>query len=151
MAQEEESKLATQFIKQVAHACIFAHDLQETERFYSEVFGLPVSFRFQRGEEAVGFYLDLGGRTFIEVFRKAESRFAETDQINHICLETEDLDGLLAHVRAQGVEITDKKLGVDGTWQSWAKDPNGVKLEIFQYTGESMQFGKRGVVCQVNW
>jgi len=143
--------MATQFIKQVAHACIFAHDLEKTERFYRDVLGLDVAFRFQRGEEPVGFYLDLGGRTFIEVFKKAESRFTEADQINHICLETEDLDGLLAHVREQGVEITDKKLGGDGTWQSWATDPNGVKLEIFQYTAESMQFGARGAVCQVNW
>jgi predicted enzyme related to lactoylglutathione lyase len=85
------------------------------------------------------------------VFRKADSSFAETNQINHICLETEDLDALLAHVRGQGVDITDKKLGVDGTWQAWTNDPNGVKLEIFQYTADSMQFKPHGGVCQVNW
>ncbi|MNT98681.1 hypothetical protein D3C72_2413220 [compost metagenome] len=54
-------------------------------------------------------------------------------------------------MRGKGVEITDKKLGADGTWQAWTKDPNGVKLEIFQYTENSMQFGARGGVCQVNW
>jgi catechol 2,3-dioxygenase-like lactoylglutathione lyase family enzyme len=143
--------MTTQFIKQVAHACIFAHDLDKTANFYRDVFGIEKAFDFKRGEEWIGFYLDLGERTFIEVFRKAESRFAETDQINHICLETEDLDGLIAHVRAQGVTITDKKRGVDGTWQAWTNDPNGVKLEIFQYTGESMQFQAKGGVCQVNW
>ena len=143
--------MAKPFIKQVAHACIFARDLDATERFYTEVLGLEVAFRFQRGDEPIGFYLDLGARTFIEVFRKDASRFSETDQINHICLETEDLDGLMAHVRGQGVTITDKKLGVDGTWQAWATDPNGVKLELFQYTEEGMQFGERGAVCQINW
>ena len=143
--------MTTQLIKQVAHTCIFAHDLETTAGFYRDVFGIERAFDFKRGEDWIGFYMDLGGRTFIEVFRKGESRFAETDQINHICLETEDLDGLIAHVRQQGVEITDKKLGVDGTWQAWTKDPNGVKLEIFQYTGESMQFAPKGGVCQVNW
>lgn len=143
--------MTTQLIKQVAHACIFAHDLEKTENFYRDVFGIPKAFDFKRGEDWIGLYLDLGARTFIEVFRKAESRFAETDQINHICLETEDLDGLIAHVRAQGVTITDKKLGVDGTWQAWSNDPNGVKLEIFQYTADSLQFGAKGGVCQVNW
>ena len=138
-------------IKQVAHTCIFAHDLAATEAFYRDVLGIPKAFDFRRGEDWIGFYLDLGARTFIEVFRKAESSFAETNQINHICLETEDLDGLLARVRGKGVEITDKKLGVDGTWQAWTKDPNGVKLEIFQYTGDSMQFKPAGGVCQVNW
>ena len=138
-------------IKQVAHTCIFAHDLAATEAFYRDVLGVEKAFDFRRGEDWIGFYLDMGGRTFIEVFRKAESSFAETDQINHICLETEDLDGLLAHVRATGTSITDKRLGVDGTWQAWTTDPNGVKLEIFQYTPDNMQFGARGGVCQVNW
>ena len=143
--------MTTQLIKQVAHTCIFAHDLAATETFYRDVFGIAKAFDFKRGEDWIGYYLDLGERSFIEVFRKADSSFDEKNQINHICLETEDLDGVIAHVRAKGVEITDKKLGVDGTWQAWTKDPNGVKLEIFQYTGDSMQFKPAGGVCQVNW
>lgn len=138
-------------IKQVAHTCIFAHDLNATEAFYNDVFGIPTAFTFKRGDERIGYYLDFGARTFVEVFRKADSSFAETNQINHICLETEDLDALLVHVRSKGVVITDKKLGVDGTWQSWTNDPNGVKLEIFQYTADSLQFKAHGGVCEVNW
>lgn len=143
--------MTTPLIRQVAHTCIFAHDLEATANFYRDVLGIAKAFDFRRGADTIGFYLDLGGRTFIEVFRKPESSFAETDQINHICLETDDLDNLIAHVRAQGVPITDKKLGVDGTWQAWTSDPNGVKLEIFQYTENSMQFAEKGGVCQVNW
>lgn len=143
--------MTRQFIKQVAHTCIFAHDLDATETFYREVLGIPTAFDFKRGHERIGYYLDFGARTFVEVFRKADSSFAETNQINHICLETEVLDELIAHVRAQGVAITDKKLGVDGTWQAWTADPNGVKLEIFEYTSDSLQFGPRGSVCAVNW
>ena len=143
--------MTTPYIKQVAHTCIFAHDLGATEAFYRDTFGIAKAFDFKRGEEWIGFYLDLGARTFIEVFRKAESSFDEKNQINHICLETEDLDGLIAHVRAQGVTITDKKLGVDGTWQAWLADPNGVKLEIFQYTSDSLQFKAPGSICQVTW
>jgi hypothetical protein len=61
------------------------------------------------------------------------------------------MDDLIAHVRAHGIEITDKKRGVDGTWQAWLADPNGVKLEIFEYTAESLQFKETGAVCQVNF
>lgn len=138
-------------IKQVAHTCIFAHDLDATEAFYRDVLGIPKAFDFKRGDDWVGFYLQPGARTFIEVFLKPGTSFDETNQINHICLETEDLDVLLAHVRGQGVAITDKKLGVDGTWQAWLADPNGVKLEIFQYTENSLQFQTTGAACQVNW
>ena len=143
--------MTSPLIKQVAHACIFAHDLTATETFYREVLGIQTAFTFMRGEERIGYYLDLGARTFIEVFAKANSSFEESNQINHICLETEDMDGLISHVRAKGVTISDKKRGVDGTWQAWTADPNGVKLEIFEYTADSLQFRPHGGVCQVDW
>ena len=36
--------------------------------------------------------------------------------------------------------VTDKKLGIDQTWQAWTEDPNGVKVELFEYTPGSAQF-----------
>lgn len=138
-------------VTQVAHTCIFARDLDAVEAFYRDVIGIERKFDFKRGDKRIGFYLDFGNRTFVEVFLKGESRFEETNQINHICFETEDLDGFIAHVKSKGVAITEKKLGVDHTWQAWLADPSGVKLEIFQYTKDSMQFGPDGVVCQVDW
>lgn len=139
------------FIKQVAHVCVFAQDLARTEAFYVDVLGLEKAFDFNRGEDWIGFYLATGARTFVEVFRRDAVQFADSNPINHLCFETDDLDGLLAHVRAKGVTITDKKLGVDGTWQAWTADPDGAKIEIFQYTPESRQFKPHGGVCQVNW
>lgn len=138
-------------VKQVAHTCIFARDLDAVEKFYAEICGVSPKFDFHRGDQRIGFYLDFGNRTFIEVFQKDESRFEDSNQINHICLETEDIDAFTANARAKGVPVTDKKLGVDHTWQCWLADPSGVKLEIFQYTEKSMQFGPAGAVCEVNW
>lgn len=141
----------TPLVRQVAHTCVFARDLDAVEAFYRDVTGISPRFNFKRGEDRIGFYLDFGNRTFIEVFLKGESRFTETDQINHICLETDDIDGFIANARRKGVAITDKKLGVDHTWQCWLADPSGVKLEIFQYTEQSLQFSDQGGDCQVNW
>lgn len=138
-------------IRQIAHVCIMAHDLDATEAFYRDVLGIPKAFTFRRGEASIGFYLDLGGRTFIEVFQRDGTSFEEKNQINHICLEVDSLDTVIEHVRAEGVEITDKKRGVDGTWQAWTKDPNGVKLELFEYTEDSLQFAEHGGTCEVNW
>jgi len=50
------------------------------------------------------------------------------------------MDAAVAHIRKMGVPITDKKLGVDETWQAWTADPNGIKIELFQYTPKSAQF-----------
>ena len=139
----------SKIIKKIAHTCIFAHDLDATEKFYRDVLGIEVIFRFMKAGKLIGYYLDAGGATHIEVFQKTDSLFAETNQINHICLEVTNMDEAIAQVLAHGVSALDKKLGVDGTWQSWLADPNGVKIELFEYTEKSLQF--IGGECEVNW
>ena len=128
-------------VKQLAHVCIFARDLEATRRFYREVLGMEVAFNFLRDGSVFGFYLDAGGRSHVEVFQKDGTSFDEANQINHLCLEVDSIDAAIAHVEAQGVELMrPKKKGVDGTWQCWLRDPNGVKVELFEYTDESAQF-----------
>jgi lactoylglutathione lyase/glyoxylase I family protein len=128
-------------VKQVAHVCFFAHDLEATRRFYEDVLGLKTSFNFLRDGRRFGFYLDAGGRTFVEVFQKDGTSFEETNQINHLCLEVENLDQAIAHIEAKGVSLfRPKKLACDDTFQCWLKDPNGVKIELFEYTAKSAQF-----------
>ena len=132
--------MAGRIVKQLAHVCIFARDLKATEAFWTGVLGMAIAFRFTRNGAPYGFYLDAGGRTNVEVFQKTESAFTDANQINHICLEVSDLDDAVEQIRAAGVKITDKKLGVDDTWQAWTADPNGVKIELFQYTPRRAQF-----------
>ncbi|WP_263483105.1 MULTISPECIES: VOC family protein [unclassified Mesorhizobium] len=33
-------------VKQLAHVCIFANDLDETRRFYEDVLGIDIQFKF---------------------------------------------------------------------------------------------------------
>ncbi|MBZ9918272.1 MULTISPECIES: VOC family protein [unclassified Mesorhizobium] len=127
-------------VKQLAHVCIFANDLDETRRFYEDVLGIDIQFNFLRDGKIFGFYLNCGGRSHIEVFHKEGARFSETNQINHFCLEVEDIDAAIAHIASRGVEVTAKKLACDDTYQAWLRDPDGVKIELFEYTGKSAQF-----------
>lgn len=134
-------------VRQIAHICIFARDLEETADWYKRVLGFEKIFNFTRNGEVFGYYLDAGGDTHIEVFHKPEAEFSERNQINHICFEVVDMDDAIAHIRAQGIEVRDKSNGCDDTWQSWITDPNGVKIELFQYTGDSAQFVGRDRVA----
>jgi glyoxylase I family protein len=128
-------------VKQVAHVCIFAHDLEATRRFYEDVLGMDTQFNFLRDGAVFGFYLNAGGRSHLEVFQRDSTSFEETNQINHLCLEVENLDRAIEHIEARGAQLTrPKKKGVDETWQCWLHDPNGVKIELFEYTGGSAQF-----------
>jgi catechol 2,3-dioxygenase-like lactoylglutathione lyase family enzyme len=131
--------------KQLAHVCIKANNLAETEQFYCGVLGLEKQFEFMRGGEVFGFYLALGSNTFIEVFADAQASAGNRPIIDHLCLEVADIDAVVDHVRAQGWEITDKKMGADNSWQAWVTDPSGVRIELHHYTPTSTQF--TGEVC----
>ncbi|MDZ7808468.1 MAG: VOC family protein [Gracilimonas sp.] len=133
-------------IIRLAHICIHTQDLNETERFFCDVLGLDKGFEFVKDGALFGFYIKAGADSFIEVF-KGDSR--KVGNIDHIALETDDIDRVISKLRENGFDATDKELGGDKTWQSWTKDPNGVRIEFHQYTNESLQF--RGGVCQVDW
>jgi len=69
--------------------------------------------------------------------------------IKHVAIEVSDLDALIAQIRAAGAEVDDKKLGADHSWQAWATDPNGVRIEFHEYTEQSNQLV--GGKCVVSW
>jgi catechol 2,3-dioxygenase-like lactoylglutathione lyase family enzyme len=133
-------------IKQIAHICIHAADLQKTHHFYTEVLGLKVAFTFERKGEPFGYYFALGNNTFVEVFKGEPGG---SGGIKHLAIEVEDMDGMIKRIRGYGVEIGEKKQGADHTWQVWLSDPNGTRIEFHEYTNESMQF--KGGTCVVNW
>ena len=108
--------------------------------FYRDVPGLAMKFNFLKDGTIIGFCLAAGGRSHVEVFSRSEAAFSETGAINHLCLDVENIGATIAHIRARSAEITDRKMGCDDTWQAWTKDPGGVKIELFEYTGKSAQF-----------
>lgn len=133
-------------IEQIAHLCIHTSDLDATERFYCKVLGLQKRFNFEKDGSPFGFYAHIGSNTFLEVFLGKKGPHGA---IQHLALQTSDIDADIEHLKAHGVAVGEKKIGADGTWQVWLEDPNGVKIELHQYTPESMQI--RGGTCQVNW
>lgn len=133
-------------VKQLAHLCIFTPDLDRTAEFYVKGLGLTRQFDFVRDGQAFGYYLKLGANTFIEVF-KGEA--GEVGNINHLAIEVESLDEDVARLRSIGAAVEDKKMGADGTWQTWVTDPNGVRIELQEYTDKSLQL--RGGTCIADW
>ena len=136
-------------VRQVAHVCVLADDLDRTRDFYARVLGMTTAFDFTKDGRTFGFYLNAGGRSHVEVFRRGDAPEG-SGRIDHLCLEVADLDAAIAHVRSEGVEpVRPKKRGVDGTSQCWLADPDGTQIELFEYTGESAQF--RGGDREVDW
>ena len=127
-------------VKQLAHICLSTTDLSATERFFAQALGVHRLFAFHRAGDEFGFYLNVGGRTHVEVFRRDHAEHRDDNAINHLCLEVDDLEACIAQIRTAGYQVSDRKLGVDGTWQAWTQDPGGARIELFEYTAESAQF-----------
>ncbi len=127
-------------VRQIAHICLFANDIDTTADWYQRVLGITKVFDFTRDGRVFGYYLDAGANTYIEVFENTDSQSSENPKIGHICFEVIDIDEAIAHVRELGYQATDKARGCDDTLQSWITDPDGVKIELHQYTPASAQY-----------
>jgi lactoylglutathione lyase/glyoxylase I family protein len=121
-----------------AHICIGAKDLEKTENFYVNILGMERAFNFERKGTRFGFYLRIADNEFIEVFEDANAEPGSA-LIRHLCLQTENIDGAIAELHANGIETTEKKMGCDRSYQVWFKDPNGIDIELHEYTPESAQ------------
>ncbi|MCX7804518.1 MAG: VOC family protein [Planctomycetota bacterium] len=126
-------------VKRLAHVCIVTKDLDAAERFFVEGLGLRRAFNFLRGGRRVGFYLDAGGGNFIEVFERPNAAGRNEGPMVHMCIEVEDLAAVAERLEKAGYAVSDRKLGADRSWQVWTTAPDGVRIELQQYTSESSQ------------
>jgi lactoylglutathione lyase/glyoxylase I family protein len=136
-------------VKQLAHVCFYAHNVEATADWYKKVLGLDIQFKFNRKGQYFGFYLNAGGRTHVECFHNPDAVYEGKNALTHFCLEVESIDDAIAHIRSVGVEATDKFRAADETYQSWITDPNGVRIELFEYTPQSHQFA--GGDVEAHW
>lgn len=138
-------------ITRLAHVCLLSTDLEKCEAFYCGVLGLPKQFDFSKQGKAIGFYLKVSDRQFIEVFLRGEAPPEKGNLITHLCLEVESVAAITEHLRQNGIEAREPKRGADHSWQTWCKDPDGIDIEFHEYTPESQQLAAPGGVCEVNW
>jgi glyoxylase I family protein len=126
-------------IKAMAHICIATKNLDKTERFYCSCLGLSKKFNFISNGKVFGYYLRINEANFIEVFLEDTNSSEKEPQIRHFCLEVDNIDNTIEEIRSCGVSVTDKTLGRDNSWQTWLTDPNGIRIELHQYTDKSSQ------------
>ena len=136
-------------IKGIAHVCIGCSDLAVVERFYCQCLGFTKQFEFVKSGKVVGFYLQVVPNMYLEFFQ-ADSVPVTASPIQHLCLETDDIDATIARLKSHGYETGEKKLGADHTPQVWTRNaPDGIAIEFHQYTPQSCQI--TGHPCEVDW
>jgi catechol 2,3-dioxygenase-like lactoylglutathione lyase family enzyme len=124
----------------LAHICFTVADLERSIDFYCRQLGMTPAFEFRRPDGThYGQYIHVGGRNFVELFIGELAEPAEKQAYRHLCLEVPNIERAAAAFRANGVEVTEIKLGGDQSYQAWLEDPDGNRIELHQYTATSKQ------------
>ena len=128
-------------ITDLGHAAFAAHDLQRSLDFYA-LLGIRESFRLHRDDGSLMLvYLHVADDRFVEVFPNGpDPALRQPGSFMHLCLISNDIQGMVDHLRAAGVTITrDVALGLDHNLQAWTVDPDGNAIELMQLAEHSPQ------------
>lgn len=118
--------------------------LHHTHLFASDVDGSVAFWRDHFGAVVVMDTAFAGARNVF--MRIGEGRLHLYDQapkhvgagtVHHLGIETDELDALVARLKAAGVSVTDVRRHAEGDY-AMAEGPDGLLLELFQPHGERL-------------
>jgi methylmalonyl-CoA epimerase len=128
-------------ILKIAHIGVAVKNVQEVEKLYSDVLGLPITGREVSPDNKVSF-IPLGG-TAVELLESVQpdgaiARHIEKrgEGIHHIALEVDDIEKTLEELKAKGLALIDQKprKGAHGAKIAFLhpKGTHGVLLELME-------------------
>ena len=150
-------------VKGLGHLAINVKNMKEAEEFYCGKLGIEKVFEIDMPENIDEVYPNhpaacYKGKSWITYLRVAEGEYIELFQpfpnadprsggpnfedfgFVHFCLVVDDINAFIPDLKEKGVHVdSDASLGPDGTYQAWIRDPDGNRIEVFEYTKDSMQ------------
>jgi methylmalonyl-CoA/ethylmalonyl-CoA epimerase len=130
-------------VKRINHIAVLVDDLDTTLKFWRDGLGLELSQVQDIPAEMAQIAFFPTGEIDIELVKPTSadtdlSRFLEKHGpgMHHICLEVDDIVGMLAQLEAQDIQLINEepKLGADGHLYAFVhpKSANGVMVELYQ-------------------
>ena len=128
-------------IRKIAHIGVAVKNVEEVEKLYSEVLGLPITGREVSPDNKVAF-IPLGD-TAVELLESVEpdgaiARHIEKrgEGIHHIALEVDNIEKTLEELKAKGLALIDQKPRAGAHDSKIAflhpKGTHGVLLELME-------------------
>lgn len=106
---------------------IRARDAEALRRWYSEHLGIAID-----GDSGAQFTWTSGGSSVFSIFEESSPYFGRLDQPCMINFRVDELGGVLAQLRAAGVEVIDETADAEYGKFGWAVDPEGNRFELWQ-------------------
>ncbi len=128
----------------VAHIALFVHDMDQARRFYKDFLGLGEPFTLPKpeGDGLAMSFIKVNDRQYIEIFPETQ---AQTDRLNHISVETDDIEAMRLYLAAKGYQVPAKpNLGRIKNLSFTVKDPDGHGVEFVQYMPDGWSMREKG-------
>jgi catechol 2,3-dioxygenase-like lactoylglutathione lyase family enzyme len=126
----------------VSHYAIYSSDIEKTRAFYKDYLGYAEPYDLKNPDGSLSLtFIKINDRQFVEVFPKE----AGTDRLNHVSLETDDIEQMRLYLQAKGVKVPEKvgKVRI-GNLAFNVKDPDGHTVEFVQYVPGSLSSKDKG-------
>ena len=111
----------------IEHVAVHCSDLDRSVSFYQDAFGFDLVNRMEHAAGRMA-YLQLGD-TALELTEKS----GEQPSGYHICIGTDDMDGAIAHLAAQGAQVvreTHPSKAQGDTKRAVYAGPDGEMIEL---------------------
>lgn len=133
-------------VKRIDHIAVLVDDLETTLHFWRDALGMQVAGVQDVPAEAAQIAFMPTGGSEIELVRPTteDSGLAKYLQkrgpgMHHVCLEVDDIQGMLAQLKSHGVQLINEepRLGPDGRKYAFVhpKSANGVMVELYELPG----------------
>ena len=124
----------------LSHFAVFAHDFDQSRKFYGEFLGFDEVFPLQNpdGSPSMTFF-KINDHQYIELFPE---KTPDSDRLNHISFETDNIEALRLYLASRGVKVPAQlKPGRIGNLAFNITDPAGHTVELVQYMpdGQTMR------------
>lgn len=130
-------------VRRIDHVAVVVDDLEKSLAFWRDALGMPMQqLREVPAEQSQVAFLPLAGSE-LELVRptSGDSGIARYlakrgPGMHHLCLEVDDLDGMLAQLRARGVRLINEeaRAGTDGRRYAFVhpESTGGVLVELYE-------------------
>lgn len=130
-------------IKRIDHVAILVDDLENTLAFWRDALGMELTHvEDVPAEKSMVAFLPVGDSE-VELVKPTTSdsglaRYLEKrgPGMHHVCLEVDDIEGMLAHLKEKGVQLINETpmVGLGGRKYAFIhpKSANGVMVELYE-------------------
>jgi lactoylglutathione lyase len=128
----------------LAHVAFFAHDFDQSRKFYGEFLGFDEVYPLKNPDGTPSMiFFKINDHQYVELFPE---KTAGSDRLSHIAFETDDAEALRGYLAAKGVKVPSHvDRGRIGNLAFNVTDPAGHTVEMVQYTADGqtvLNFGK---------